>query len=101
MAEDAASEELLRAEFHGQTAQIFWQDLQPHFARGSVVLVAPGMDLVEVALQLKQDNTAAFQAWIDEGKIGPVQDEQASVFVKSNPQFWAVVVPPWVLVQPS
>ena len=52
--EDAA----LRAEFHGQTARIPWRDLQPHYARGAVVVVQQDMDLVEVAIQLRRDNKA-------------------------------------------
>ena len=99
MAEDASAEDLLRSEFHGQTAQIAWHDLQPHYARGAVILVAPGMDLVEVAMELKQDNASTFQQWIDEGKIAGVSDEQALQYFETNPVMWAVVVPPWVLVQ--
>ena len=38
--EEPTSEEQLRAEFHTQTAKISWQDLQPHYARGAIVMVA-------------------------------------------------------------
>jgi hypothetical protein len=99
MAEVEAPEALLRAEFHGQTAQIPWHDLQPHYARGSVIEVAQGVDLVEVALQLKQDNTTAFQHWIDQGQVAVVSDEHALQYYETNPVLWAVVVPPWILVQ--
>ena len=57
-------ETLLRQEYHGQTARINWHDLQPQYAHGSVIRVAPDMNLVEVAVQLGMDNTDRFQQWI-------------------------------------
>jgi hypothetical protein len=93
------SEDELRAEFHGQTAQISWRDLQPHYARGAVVLVKPGLDLVEVALQLRRDNTEQFQRWMQEGEVAGVSDEQGLQLAQDNPSLWTVVVAPWVLVQ--
>ena len=41
----------LRAEFHTQTAKISWQDLQTHYARGAVVMVARELNLVDVATE--------------------------------------------------
>ena len=38
MAEESR-EELLRREYHGQTARIHWHELQTYFAHGSVVAV--------------------------------------------------------------
>lgn len=92
-------EDLLRREYHGQTARINWHDLQVHFARGAVVAVAPGLDLVEVAVQLGLDNAAAFQGWIDSGQVAGVSEAQAQAWYGSNEELWAVVAAPWVLVQ--
>ncbi|MGB1139836.1 MAG: DUF2288 domain-containing protein [Halioglobus sp.] len=103
MAEDTPEtrEELLRREYFGQTARIQWHELQTHFARGAVVVVAEGLDLVEVAVQLGLDNTERFQGWIDEGEIAAPTEEQALAWFKANTDFWAVVAAPWVLVQAS
>lgn len=90
---------LLRAEFHSQTARADWHSLQVHFARGAVVLVAPGLDLVEVAVQLQLDNKPQFEQWMAEGLVGAVGAEQAQVFYAENTRLWTVVAPPWVLVQ--
>lgn len=92
-------EELLRREYHGQTARICWHELQTHYARGNVVSVAPDLDLIEVAVQLGMDNTAQFQHWIDCGRISGVTEQQALAWYQSNEELWAVVAAPWVLVQ--
>jgi hypothetical protein len=92
-------EALLRDEFHQQTAHIPWHDLQTYYARGSVIHVGADLNLVDVAVQLGMDNTKQFEAWISGGQIAPVTEEQAQAWFDDNPSFWAVVAPPWVLVQ--
>jgi hypothetical protein len=100
MAETGESrEDLLRREYLGQTARIPWRDLQTHYARGSVVLVGSGLDLVEVAVQLGLDNTAQFQQWIDDGLVAAANDRQARQWYEEDRELWAVVAAPWVLVQ--
>ena len=95
--EDRAS--LLRQEYLSQTARINWHDLQTYYAHGSVVAVSAELDLVDVAVQLGLDNTDQFQDWIAEHKVTPVHDEQALAWYEANQELWAVVAPPWVLVQ--
>ena len=36
---------------------------------------------------------------ISEGKVEPVDEQQALAWYETNPELWAVVAPPWVLVQ--
>ncbi len=97
-AEDLSEDEL-RREFVEQTAKISWHELQPHYARGAVVWVSEGMDLVDVAMQLRLDNKATFEQWIAEGKVSGISNELGQQLFDDNPEVWAVVVPPWVLVQ--
>ena len=100
MVEDVTErEQLLRQDYYQQTARIHWHDLQTYYAGGSVITVAPGLNLVEVAVQLGLDNTACFQGWIDSGEVAAVSDEQALIWYESNVELWAVVAAPWVLVQ--
>ena len=96
---DPGREELLRQEFHSQTARINWHDLQTYYAHGSVVWIDPGQNLVEVAVQLGMDNRPQFQRWIESGEVAPVSKEQALAWYETNQELWAVVAPPWVLVQ--
>jgi len=99
MAESHDREALLRQEYHGQTARIHWHDLQTYYAAGSVINVHSDLNLVEVAVQLGLDNAGQFQRWIEAGEVAPVADEQALAWYEGNAQLWAVVAPPWVLVQ--
>jgi hypothetical protein len=92
-------EALLRREYHSQTSHIRWHDLQTYYAHGSVICVAPGLDLVDVAVQLGLDNVARFQIWTESGEVAPVSDQQALAWYETNEELWAVVAPPWVLVQ--
>jgi hypothetical protein len=92
-------EDLLRREYFGQTARIPWRELQTHYARGSVIAVAPELDLVEVAVQLGLDNTGQFQQWIYDGRVTAASDDQARRWYDEDRELWAVVAAPWVLVQ--
>lgn len=99
MADDPEREALLRREYHGQTARIAWSELAPHFAAGKVIHVADELDLVEVAVQLGLDNVALFEAWTASGAVAPLPDTVAGQLARENAHLWAVVAPPWVLVQ--
>ncbi len=95
---DAAATE--RARLNSETAKIAWRELQRFFAQGNAVAVAPGLDLVEVAFQMSQDNGAQVEAWMSTKQIGRVSDAQALEWLEANALVWSVVVRPWVLVQP-
>jgi hypothetical protein len=95
----AEREDLLRREFVSQTARIHWHELQTYYAHGNVVMVSGQLDLVDVAVQLGLDHTARFEQWIAGGEVSAVSDEQALAWYEANQELWAVVAPPWVLVQ--
>ncbi len=100
MAESTAEREnLLRQEYLRQTARIPWHELQTYYAHGSVIAVAPSLDLVEVAVQLGMDNTTSFKRWMASGEVAAVSDAQALAWYDNNATLWAVVAAPWVLVQ--
>jgi len=84
-----------------QTAKIEWEELQRHFARGVVIKVAPELDLVNVASQIIADNKTEVEAWMASGQVANASDDDARAWTKTQPTFWAVVVAPWVLVQPA
>ena len=97
MTEQNADE--LRARLNAETGRIGWGELAPHFARGALVKVAPGLDLVEVAARFVENRETEVAAWMAEGKVARADDADARRWSDNPPQFWAVVVAPWVLVQ--
>jgi len=91
--------DLLRAKLNLETAQLGWPELERHFARGDVIKVAVGVDLVDAALHIAENNTASVEAWLAEGRIARAGIADAEDWHTRQPMFWAVVVAPWVLVQ--
>lgn len=89
----------LIAHFNAQTARLTWPELVRHFARGVVVKVAAGMDLVAVAVAMAQDRTDEIEAWTQAGLIQRAGDDDARYWHEQESVFWAVVVAPWVVVQ--
>ncbi|MFZ2302397.1 MAG: DUF2288 domain-containing protein [Gallionella sp.] len=92
--------EIFRAKINLETSKIAWKELQRFFASGTALSVSTDLDLVEVALQMSEDNVAQIGQWATAGKLGKVSDEQAGEWLADDVSVWAVVVSPWVLVQP-
>ena len=90
----------LIAQLNRETSKIAWSEMQTFFATGNAVFVDVSLDLIDVASEFSLDNKPAFEVWIEAGKVGAVSDEQAQKWVENNTMVWAVVVAPWVLVQP-
>jgi hypothetical protein len=95
----STTSDILRAKLNLETAQLAWPELERHFARGNVIKVAAGMDLVETALQVAENNAATVQAWLADGRIANAEISDAEDWHARQPMFWAVVVAPWVLIQ--
>jgi len=89
----------LYAKLLGETAEIGWTQLQPFFARGALLSVEEGLDLIEVAQAVALDDHLRFAAWLTEGRVGKVSQDSALDYVQRDPELWAVVVSPWVLIQ--
>jgi hypothetical protein len=83
----------------GETAKIHWKELQFFFAAGKAIYVDVGLDLVNVATEISNDNKTVVETWMKKKLVLPVPDEQAKMWVEENATVWAVVVKPWVLVQ--
>ncbi len=91
---------LEKAKVNLETSQIPWLELQRFFAGGLAISVASDLDLVEVAYQFSIDNKSQVEQWLNAKKIGHVSDQQAADWFNNNLSVWAVVVKPWILVQP-
>lgn len=91
--------DILRAKLNLETAQLGWPELERHFARGDVIKVAVGVDLIDAALHMAENDAATVQEWLAEGRIARAELADAEDWHARQPMFWAVVVAPWVLVQ--
>ena len=97
---DQVDREAELARINAETAKIAWHELQKFFAQGKVVQVLPALDLLEVAYEFSCDNKKLCESWLNSGKIGAVSDAQAQEWLDANALMWAVVVRPWILIQP-
>ena len=93
------AEKVLRAKINLETAEINWLDLQVFYAKGHVIHINDGLDIVDVAYQLSIDNKVILEKWQRENVVVAVTDEQALFWYENKTDLWAVVVRPWVLVQ--
>jgi len=91
--------ELLRAKLVGETARAPWQELQRFFAQGLVIQAKQGIDMIDVAMALAEDNSEGFERLLAAEQAGPVSDAQALDWIDSDATVWTVVVKPWILVQ--
>lgn len=91
---------LAKSKVNLETAQIPWLELQVFFAKGLAIAVTADLDLVEVAYQFSIDNKAQVADWLQQQQVAPVSDQQAQLWFEQQYQVWAVVVKPWILVQP-
>jgi hypothetical protein len=89
----------LYAKLLGETAPITWEELQPFFARGALLWVSEDLDLIAVAEAVAENQASKVSGWLAKGSLGKVEEERASDLLARDPQLWAVVVAPWVLVQ--
>lgn len=86
-------------DLHAQTARVAWQELEKHFARGVVIRVAGELDLVEVATRFANDDRPAVESWLASSQVKPLDTATARDWAGRDPELWAVVVAPWVVVQ--
>lgn len=89
----------LIARLNMETARITWQELERHFARGELLTVCTSLDLVHVGVAMINDDKSTVDDWLKKGELRQATDEDASGWSNSEPELWAVVIAPWVLVQ--
>jgi hypothetical protein len=82
-----------------ETGILHWRELERHFARGVIIAVSPGLDLIEVAAGMAVDRKEEIAAWLEAGRIFHASEENARDWLQRDPAFWATVVAPWVLIQ--
>lgn len=89
----------LYAKLLGETATIEWKALERFWAKGDLIWVDPSLDLIEVAAAMAENRSEIFAKWRSDGTVGPVSAEQALDLQSRDPEIWAVVVSPFIVIQ--
>lgn len=77
-----------------------WDWLMPHADRDAVIVVADGLDLVDVGFAIANDQVAPVQRWIEASLIYKPSIEQKTLWNQDQTKrFTALIVQPYVLVQ--
>ncbi len=91
----------LRQELTELLDQATWEWLRPHAERDAVIIVDAQLRLVEVGIAIVEDQSQAVQHWIAEQLLVKPTLEQKTLWEETeNIQFAALIVQPYVLIQP-
>ncbi|MCH4901175.1 MULTISPECIES: DUF2288 domain-containing protein [Pseudomonas] len=89
----------LYAKLLGETASIAWKELERFYAQGALLWVDASLDLIAVAEAVASDQGEKVAAWLAEDKVAKLSETRALDIFERDPEMWAVVVRPWILVQ--
>jgi len=84
-----------------ETSTVRWTALSRFFAAGCLLSVRGGDDLLLTAAAVARDDAEAVRGWLDSGRLQTVSDDEARRWQAQDALLWAVVVRPWILVQPA
>lgn len=82
------------------TGEVSWKYLKPHYESGALLWVDPSLTLAQVADALSTDDTETVTNWLGNGDLVKIGDLHAQQWEDSDQLFTAVVVTPFVLMQP-
>lgn len=82
------------------TSEINWSYLRPHYENGSLIWVDPALSLTEVGHAFSIDDADRVAAWRKSGDVVTPSEPHASYWEASGARFLALVVSPFVLIQP-
>ncbi len=79
-------------------AELEW--LKPHIQKDVVILVVPGLDLLDVGVAIASDDTMKVQHWIGEQLLAKPSPAILDRW-NANPQqkFQAIIIQPYILIK--
>lgn len=90
----------LKAELTASLDEAEWDWLKPHAQRDCLIVVSPGLNLVDVGLAIANDDILSVQRWINEAMVyKPSVSQIISWQETQNKRFNALIVQPYVLIQ--
>ena len=81
--------------------EVGWDYLEPHFKSGALLYVDPSLELKEVGEALVADDKAKVEGWLKGGDLLRPSQPHADHWASGGEQFRALVVSPFVLMQPA
>lgn len=82
------------------TGEVDWNYLRPHFKAGALVYVDPSLSLTEVGHAFSIDDAERVKEWRKSGDLVTPSEPHAIYWEESGARFRALVVSPFVLIQP-
>lgn len=82
------------------TGRVDWEYLKPHFDSGALLYVDPHLKLTEVGQALADDAKKKIEAWLKSGDLVKPSGPHAKWWQENPQEFTALVVSPFVLMQP-
>lgn len=87
-------------QFKQDLAEVPWKDLRIHLQRDSIVLVADGLALLDVAVAVAEDNKSLVEGWVTAGAISkPTAEQIAAWETQLDKPFQMLIVQPFILLQ--
>lgn len=102
--QSCAVDDALRNKLRREVMSCHWEDLAPHQQRGALLLLAPELDLLDVAEATAKDDKQRVTAWLKSGVLYRAGEADRARYEHesdevSEVRFQFVVVQPWVLAQ--
>ena len=89
-----------REKLEKYTGVVDWQYLKPHFDSGALIYVDPTLSITEVGQALTDDDKEKVQTWLKSGDLVKPSEPHARWWQENQESFTALVVTPFVLMQP-
>ncbi len=83
------------------TGVVDWEYLKPHFDSGALMYVDPILEITEVGQALADDDKAKVESWLKSGDLVKPSEPHAKWWQENPQPFTALVVSPFVLMQPT
>lgn len=83
------------------TGEVTWEYLEKHFETGVLLYIDPALSITEVGEALASDDAERVKEWQGKGDILTPSEPHAEYWKKEGTVFRALVVSPFVLIQPQ
>ena len=89
----------LKTKLNLETGMISWKELEVFFAKGILLQLDKGVDLVETAKQMADDDSESIEPLVKQEKLKYPDIEWVKANCQPSTQLWCVVVAPYVICQ--